>query len=76
MADKLTEAFDAWVAAHDDTPQEPFAIFQGGFTAAAGSMRERAQKLAQGQASRVSDKDRDLMNDLINAIGSLPDIPA
>ncbi len=69
MSDKLTEAYEAWKLTQHDTPTQ-FQVFQGGYTVGAVSMRERAM------ASMLElTKDRDFTNDeLINAIGALPDI--
>ena len=64
MPDKLHELYDEWKKTIPDNPDD-FAVFQGGFTLSAIAMRARAQKLAQTLTG----------NDLINAIGSLPDIP-
>lgn len=64
MPDKLTQLFDAWNKNSKDVTQ--FGAFQAGFTTSAVSMRDRALKLAQTKTG----------NDLINAIGSLSDIPA
>jgi hypothetical protein len=64
MPDKLTQLFDEWNKNSKDVTQ--FGAFAGGFTKGAVSMRERAIKLAQTKTG----------NDLINAIGSLSDIPS
>lgn len=63
MPDKLKELYDEWAKAHPDAVE--FAVFQAAYTMAAVSMRSRAQALAQKLKG----------NDLINAIGSLSDIP-
>jgi hypothetical protein len=64
MADKLQEIYEEWSA----TVANPvdFAIFAGGFTAGAVSMRERAVKVAQTAKG---------VNNIINGIGALSDIP-
>lgn len=66
MADKLLEIFNAWRATKPEPPTE-LQLFQGGFTAGAVSLRERAIKTAQNPALTH--------NDVINKIGALPDIP-
>jgi hypothetical protein len=63
--DKLRQLYDAWSKSLIEPMIPMFQTFQGGFTAGAVSMRERALKLAQTKKG----------NELINAIGSLSDIP-
>lgn len=62
MPDKLQDLYQEWSKNNPDAVE--FAVFAAGFTAAAVSMRSRALSLAQKLKG----------NDLINAIGSLPDI--
>jgi hypothetical protein len=63
MGDKLNELFVEW--SKSAVAPTDFQLFQGGFTFGAVSMRARAQELAQKKKG----------NELVNAIGSLPDIP-
>ena len=65
MADKLTELFEAAQKANPNVSD--FVSFQTGFTQAAVSMRTRAVAECQ--------KTKDI-NKVINAVGSLSDIPA
>ena len=67
MADKLKEMYDAFMNGRQPHELDSLQLFQGGVTAGAVSMRSRAQKAAQ--AGKKPD------NSVINAIGSLPDIP-
>jgi hypothetical protein len=69
MEDKLHQAYDAWKKTVTD-PVE-FQTFQGGFTAGAVSMRERAMKEISKAVVDGHVKDAD---DLTNAIGALPDV--
>lgn len=64
MADALNKLYDQQFKKNPDG--STFSFFQAGFTAAAVSMRSRAIKAAQGK------KD---VNEIINAIGQLSDIP-
>ena len=72
MADKLTELYEAWRATQPDPApaQEGFPAFQGGFTASAVSMRNRAISIVQ--SAKLPDQ---VKNNLLTAIGTLSDIP-
>jgi hypothetical protein len=68
--DKLNKLFQEW---QEKNPSgDLFQAFQGGLTAGAVSMRDRAQKIVQ---HTVEMKGYPNVNEVINAIGSLPDIP-
>lgn len=76
MPDKLHELFDDW-ALKPGANQELFSAFQGGFSTAAVSMRQRAMD-AVDEAMKLNSKNSLIMkalNDLKNKIGSLADIP-
>lgn len=65
MGDKLQDMYNAWktnAGNPDGTPLTEFQAFQGGVTAGAVSMRERAMAVADS-------------NEVKDAIGQLPDIP-
>ena len=63
MGDKLQEMFDKWKGSIDpEAERTEFQAFQGGVTAGAVSMRERAMALAGSNKAK-------------NAIGQLSDIP-
>lgn len=69
MADALTKIYDKYIVDGNLAGKQEgvsLACFQAGFTAAAVSMRNRAIKAAQGKTD---------VNQIINAIGSLSDIP-
>ena len=79
MPDKLTEMYEAWRVKIPIGVTE-FQAFQGGVTAGAVAMRERAMKVVKDSAPLVAVAPEDvnvaeLVNALINAIGSLSDIP-
>ena len=63
--DKLTEMFNDWLS--NNPSGDLFQAFQGGLTAGAVSMRDRAMACL--------DAPGDNPNDIKNAIGSLSDIP-
>lgn len=67
MADKLVEAYEAWAA--KVVNPDVFEAFAGGFTASAVSMRARAMKILQDWKGITG------VNEVINKIGALPDIP-
>lgn len=71
MADKLTDMYQAEFPADD---MGGFVYFQRGFSKSAVSMRDRALKIVQDVAKGPVVNKKSL-NDIINAIGSLPDIP-
>lgn len=74
MTDKLHDLFDEWkkkAAVASDSPIL-FNAFQGGFTAAAVSMRERAMKVVDDCRDPNNDA---VLNTVKNGIGSLSDIP-
>ena len=81
MPDKLTEMYEAWRAKFPfGQILTEFQAFQGGVTAGAVAMRERAMKVVKDSAPLVAVAPEDvkvaeLVNALINAIGSLSDIP-
>lgn len=72
MADKLTELYHAEFPADD---MGGFAYFQRGFSKSAQSMRQRAMDLVQKLAQKPSVLKQSDVNDVVNAIGSLADIP-
>jgi len=75
MADKLQEKFESWYKEFTDKNVDeptPHQAFAGGFTASAVSMRDRAI-VAIRAAFEVGGED--VLNNAINAVGSLPDIP-
>ena len=79
MPDKLLEMYEKWIKANEN-PTTQFQAFQGGVTAGAVAMRERAMKVVKDSALLVAVAPEDvnvaeLVNALINAIGSLSDIP-
>ena len=65
MPDNLTLLFEAWKKTQPPGNENEFSAFQGGLTAGAVSMRERAMACIVG-------KD---INKIKNAIGALSDIP-
>jgi len=64
MPDKMVEAYEEFMDANPEA--EPGQIFAAAWSQSAVSMRSRAVKIAQTHTDR---------NDVINGIGSLPDIP-
>ena len=68
MDDKLHQAYEAWKKTVTD-PVE-FQAFQGGFTAGAVSMRERAMKVTTDVLANDWSG-----NEALNKIGGLSDIP-
>lgn len=71
MPDKLTELFDTFKLTNPDATD--FQLFQAGLSAGALSMRTRAMKVVQNAAAEV--KNNKVLNDMINGIGKLSDIP-
>jgi len=76
--DKLTELFSEWQR-NVEAPTL-FQAFQGGLTTGAVSMRERAVKVIQTTQDNIGHRnplrwDDEVVNNLINEIGQLSDIP-
>jgi len=70
MGDKLKELYTKWAETEgNEDDAGSFKTFQGGFTISAQSMRQRALALVQKANTKGQ------LNDLVNAIGSLSDIP-
>jgi len=76
MGDKLTTMYEEWMK----TVKSPnnYQAFQGGLTASAVSMRQRAIAAANSMSTLIPgdqvtvDK---VVNAIVNLIGKLPDIP-
>lgn len=73
MSDMLTKLYDAWAAKLATKDPTTFQAFQAGLTAGAVSMRTRAMKACHTGGKPVSSGE--LVNQITNAIGQLPDIP-
>ena len=71
MPDKLTQMYDAYRKSVADPTD--FQLFQGGVTAGAVSMRERA--IAVVKDAIITVRCNDARNALLTAIGRLSDIP-
>lgn len=78
MGDKLSDLFTEYCneveKEHPGSIDNTFSVFQGGFTKSAQSMRQRAMELVQ-KANVSGSSLSGRLNDLVNAIGSLSDIP-
>ena len=68
MPDKLTEMYQDFQIKNKNATE--FQAFQAGVTAGAVAMRERAMKAAREALDPSGD-----LNEVLNAIGSLSDIP-
>jgi hypothetical protein len=68
MPDKLQELFDAFKLT--TKRPTPLQLFQGGLTVGASTMRQRAVSIIS-----AATMDNDAKNALLNAVGSLSDIP-
>ena len=71
MPDKLMSMFDEWSKTQPDpAASTTFQVFQGGVTAGAVSMRQRATTIIT--TTKMSNT---VKNALLSAIGQLSDIP-
>ena len=69
MADKLQEMYTKWTEDTKPTEEASLQCFQGGVSAGAVSMRQRAIDVVN--ATKLPN---DAKNKLLSGIGSLPDI--